>query len=431
MKRYVIIGTGAAGISAAEAIRSQDASGEIILITEERYGYYSRPGLAYLLTREVTEKSLYPFTKADFQRLNAQVVMARITRIEPAAHRIESDRGKVWTYDRLLIATGSAALPLKIPGMQLEGVLKLDNLDDVHHILKLAGRGRTAVVAGGGITALELLEGLVAHGVKTHYFLRGDRYWSNVLDAVESQIVEEQLQEDGVQIHRHSEIAEILGKGGRVVGVKTTDGKTLRCNLVGIAIGVRPRSELGQAANLKIERGIVVNHYLETSAADVFAAGDVAQVLDPLTDKYYLDTLWGLARKQGHAAGMSMAGRLTPFVRPAPFNVTRLAGITTTIIGMVGHGLDADVIGIARGDSETWRMLPDALTAQFDHKINRLRMMLGPKHILGAVVMGDQTISRPLEDLITHQIDITPIRQQLLAPDAPLAAIISQFVTSQ
>jgi NADPH-dependent 2,4-dienoyl-CoA reductase/sulfur reductase-like enzyme len=268
-------------------------------------------------------------------------------------------------------------------------------------------------------------------GVRMHYLLRGDRYWGNVLDEAESRIVEMRLKHEKVQLHFFSEIAEILGRRGRVSGVRIIgrDSKeeTLRCDIVGAAIGVRPQAGLAQDAGLRVERGILVNDRLQTSAEDIFAAGDVAQVYDPLTGKHVLDTLWSTAREQGRAAGLNMAGVHAPFKRTIPFNVTRLAGLTTTIIGVVGRGPDADVQGIVRGDSETWRQLPDAIAAQTQFDVNRLRLMIGQRTLLGAVVMGDQTLSRPLEDLIGRQVDITPIREQLQRPGAPLGELITNY----
>ena len=102
---------------------------------------------------------------------------------------------------------------LQNSNLELDGIVKLDDLADARAILKLARRNRTAVVVGGGITALEIAEGLLARGVQTHYFLRGERYWSNVLDASEAQIVEQRLEEHGLILHRHTEVSEILSRG--------------------------------------------------------------------------------------------------------------------------------------------------------------------------------------------------------------------------
>jgi NAD(P)H-nitrite reductase large subunit len=425
--KYVIIGSGVAGIAAIEAIRSVDAIGEIHMVGDDPYGYYSRPGLAYYLTGELHDKALFPRTAEDYRRMKFRFVKGRVSKIMREAHALELDGGTSVFYDRLLIAVGAQAVPLDVPGANLEGVLKLDHMQDAKRILKLARRGRTAVVVGGGITALELVEGLLARGVKVHYLLRGDRYWSNVLDEQESRIIEHRLQEDGVRLHHHAEVIEIVGNNGRVNGVRFLDGKTLKCDLVAYAIGIRPRLELAKQAQLAVDRGILVNEYLQTNDPDVFAAGDVAQAYDPLTGRSILDSLWGPAREQGYTAGLNMAGRKTAYIKSPPFNVTRLAGLTTTIIGTVGRGRDDDLVGIARGDSETWRQLPEAIVAQTGFEVNRLRVLVGEKNLLGAIVMGDQKLSFPLEKIISGRVDISPIREKLLVPNARIADVIAEF----
>jgi len=427
MTNFVIIGTGPAGIAASQAIRQRDAKARITIIGDEPYGYYSRPGLAYYLTGEIPEKSLYPFAKEEFKELKLRVLNSRVQAIHPGEKKVETIAGEYLNYDRLLIAVGAGAARAKTPGADLEGVVVLDNLDDVRKIRKMTRRVRSAVVVGGGITALELVEGLVSRGVKTHYFLRGDRYWSNVLDETESRIIEHRLKEDGVNIHYHTEMAEILGNRGRVSGISTKKGEGIKCKLVAIAIGIRPRIKLAQKAGIETDRGILVDEYLRTNEPDIFAAGDIAQVYDPHTGKSVIDSLWGPAREQGHAAGLNMTGSATPYIKAVPFNVTRLAGLTTTIIGTVGRGIDKDLIGIARGDSETWRQLPEAIAAQSDFDVNRLRIMVGKKHLIGAIVMGDQTLSQPLHRMITRQADITPLRQKLLDPQNRLGELITDF----
>ncbi|MBK8617941.1 MAG: NAD(P)/FAD-dependent oxidoreductase [Anaerolineales bacterium] len=195
--RYVIIGAGVAGYAAIEAIRSVDKAGEIIMISDDPHGYYSRPGLAYYLTGELQDKALYPRTLEDYKKIKFSFHKCRVTRILRSEHALEIEGKPRLTYDKLLIAVGARALPLKVPGSKLDGVVKLDHLTDAQNILKLAKSGKTAVVVGGGITALELTEGLLARGMKVHYLLRGDRYWSNVLDQRESKVVEGRLQAEG------------------------------------------------------------------------------------------------------------------------------------------------------------------------------------------------------------------------------------------
>ena len=427
---YLIIGSGVAGIAAIEAIRSIDSASPITLIGDDPYGFYSRPGLAYYLTGELHDQALFPRTADDLRKLNFRYLQGRVVRILRADHTLElEDRTRV-SYDRLLIAVGAQALPLEVPGADLDGVLKLDHMSDAKLMLKHARRGKTAVVVGGGITALELVEGLRSRGMKVHYLLRGDRYWSNVLDEQESRIIEHRLQEEGVVLHHHAEVIEVVGRNGKVSGVRLLNGKILTCDLVAYAIGIRPRVELAKQAGLAIDRGILVNEYLQTNDPAIFAAGDVAQAYDPLSGRSILDSLWTPARQQGYHAGLNMAGKKTAYLKAPPFNVTRLAGLTTTIIGTVGRGHDHDLVGIARGDSETWRQLPECIVAQTGFEVNRLRLLVGQKTLLGAIVIGDQKLSLPLEKMISNKVDIMPIREKLLTPDAKIGDVIAEFWAS-
>jgi nitrite reductase (NADH) large subunit len=425
--RYAIIGSGVAGIAAIEAIRSVDGSGEITLIGDDPYGYYSRPGLAYYLTGEIHDQLLFPRQREYFQKLNFRYLRANVKRILRDQHYLEVEGHIYVSYDRLLLALGAHAVPLEVLGSKLEGVVKLDHLNDANQIIKMTRKGKTAIVVGGGITALEIVEGLVARGMKVHYLLRGDRYWSNVLDVQESKIVEDRLKGEGVKLHYQSEIVEIIGKHNRVSAVRLQDGTILKCDLVAYAIGVRARTRLAKEIALGVDRGILVNEYMQTNDPDIFAAGDVAQVYDPITKSFVLDSLWSPAQEQGNIAGLNMAGQKKTYSKSVSFNVTRLAGLTTTVIGAVGRGRDDDLVGIARGDSETWRHLPDAIAAQTGFDVNRLRVLIGEKTLLGAIVMGDQTLSIPLEKLISNNVDISKIRDRLLAPNAKIADILARF----
>lgn len=422
---YLIIGAGAAGLGAAEAIEKADPNGKILIIGDEKEGSYSRPGLAYFITGELPEQQLKLHQLKRFKFLHARAVA-----LDPVVKQVTLHDNRVVPYNKVLIATGSTAFQPPIPGADLEGVVKLDTLADAREIIKRSrGFRRAAVVIGGGITALETVEGLIAKGVKTHYLLRGERYWRGVLDEAESKIVEHRLIEDGVKIHYHTETKQILGKKGKVVGIETKAGDIIKCSIVALCVGVRPQLALAKSAGLDTDRGILANEYLETSARDVYASGDVAQVYDPYSDRAVLDTLWPTARAQGAAAGRNMAGMNQPYKKTVPFNVTRLAGLTTTIVGTIGRGDDPDLLGIARGDSETWRHLPDILEAQSDFDVNRLRIAIGKTRFIGAIIMGDQKLSRPLANLIAQRADITGIRDSLLTPGAPIADIITDFWT--
>lgn len=427
MTRYIIIGSGAAGVSAAESIRELDPSGEISIYSSEKEGYYSRPALAYYLTREITRKSLFPRTKADFQMQGISLLHKKIIAIDPVQkHVIANDRSKI-PYDKLLLATGAVAVKPEIEGGNLENVVYLDSLAQTDRIVQRAKRVRKAIVVGGGITALEIVEGLSSRKVEVHFLLRGQHYWNRVLDPIESDLILSRLEHEGVYIHRNSSLLAIHGNRGRVSGVQMNNGAVIKAGMVAFAIGVQPRSDLLDTEGLVSNRGVLVNAHQETSLGDIYAAGDVAEVYDPDGESWVIDCLWPIARQQGIIAGKNMAGVTSAYLRRTPINVTRLSGLTTTIIGQVGSSKSAEESSIVRGESESWQLTPDAVICQNKFEVNRLRLMVGKDRIVGAVLIGDQTLSLILEDLIAGKISIKEIRGELTAPDANLAEILVNF----
>ncbi|NNJ09774.1 FAD-dependent oxidoreductase [Chloroflexales bacterium ZM16-3] len=424
---YVIVGSGVAGIAAAEALRARAPGASITIVTEDADGFYSRPGLAYYLSGTIPEKQLFLRSQADLRNLGLRWVQARATQIDVVGHRLVLADGRNLTYDKLLIATGARAAAPDCPGGDLDGVFTLDTLGDAKRLVRKANNSDQAVVVGGGITALELAEGLHARGVNVHYLLRGARYWSNVLDAEESHLVEDHLRSDGVELHYHARVRQALGKKGKLIAVETDSGEQISCQILAVAIGTRPHLDLARAAGIKVDRGILTDAYLRTSAPDILAAGDVAQVYDERSGIASLDTLWPTARAHGEAAAATMSGAPAPYQRTAAMNVTLIANIPTTIIGALGSGSDEDLVAIARGDSESWRGAKPAWVIVEQHEVNRVRLMLGERTISGALVMGDQTLSRPLHRLIAAEADISPIRDALLADQHAMPQLIAAF----
>jgi len=411
----VIVGGGIAGLSAAKTIRAADPRAQLTLVADERHLPYSRPGLAYYLANDIPQAQLFPWSATELRGLKAGFLHGQVVGLNTGSHILTLSDGRMLAYDALLLATGAPAVLPDIPGTQLQGVVTLDRLDDATSILSLAKRARRAVVVGGGITAVEIAEGLTARGVETHYLMRKERFWSQVLDPEESGLVEQGMVRHGIRLHYHTSVARVLGRRGRVKGVLTEQGESIACQIVGFAIGIRPRVELARAAGLLVDRGILTDEYLRTSAADVFAAGDAAQVFDPASGKHTLDSLWWMAADQGRAAGVNMAGGATPFLRGIPFNVTRIGGLIVTIVGHVGQASDdADLVSIVHGDSETWRDSLDSFAVHSDNPGSRIRLVVGEDSLVGAVILGDQTLSRPLTEMVRSRVPLGRLRQQLL-----------------
>jgi NAD(P)H-nitrite reductase large subunit len=433
MTRYLIVGNGAAGATAAETIRGQDPQGAITVVGAEPHPMYSRPGLAYVVIDEIPEAQVIARRPEWYRDRKIKLVHGTAVRVDPLGHQVHLADGQALAYDRLLIATGARAVPLPYPGANLDGVVFLDTLDGTRDMLRRIRKARRAVVIGGGITALEMAEGFVHHKLETHYFLRRDVLWASVFNAAESKLLEEQMRSHGVQIHFNTEAAEVLGdRRGRVVGVKLKDGKPVACDLVGAGIGVKPQLDLIAGAGLKTDKAILVNEFLEASAADVFAAGDCAQAWDPWTRKHMLDVLWPTAIAQGRAAGLNMAGGRQAYVKGVPFNACLLFGLHITAIGQLGGSRESDepevVQHISRGSSEVWATRPHAYTSAWhQHGANTLRLALSGDRLVGALVVGDQAVADALRFLIEEQIDIGPLRPLLAGGGPDLAWLIQQF----
>lgn len=426
--KYVFVGTGIAALSAAEAVRRRDPHAELIMLGREPHPFYSRPGLAYLLTGSIPERQLHLRSADELSQLGLDRRVAEVTAIDVARREVHVAGAAPIGYDRLLLAVGAAAIPPDFPGGDLDGVVQLDQLDQTRDIIARADKARAAVVVGGGPTALELAEGLAARDVEVHYFLRGARYWSSVLDAEESRRVENAVSEQGIILHHQTKVARAVGDDrGTLDWVETEAGDTVSCQLLAVAIGVRPRLELARAAGLAVGRGIRVDERFETSVPGVFAAGDCAEVADPVTGRGAVDSLWSTALAAGAIAGTAMAGAPAGYRRPPSLNVTRLGHITTTIIGAVGgRDGDGDLLTISRGDSLSWRVQPSAWSLTGDDPGRRIRVMVGPDTLLGAVVMNDPAAARALTRLVRQRTPLGPLRDALEAdPGSALTKLIA------
>jgi len=433
MRRYVIIGNGAAGITAAEELRRRDARASITIATDESHAMYSRPGLAYILTDEVSAAQAVARKPEWYARHHIQLVHSRAQRIDFGARQVELANGHSQPYDALLIAVGALAVAAPFAGGDLDGVVYLDNLDNTLDLIRRAKSARAAVVVGGGITALEMAEGLAHHNVETHYLVRKNNLWSALLNDHESRLVEKQIHHHGVHIHYGRETAEILGANGRVTGVKTNQGDVIACQIVGVAIGVKPNLALAKDTPLQIERGILTNEYLETNIPGVFAAGDCAQIYDAWSGQYCVDSLWPTAVASGQAAAANMTGAKHPYHKGVPFNAALLFGLHLTAIGQVaaaGRGGDEaeELQFISRGSSEVWAAKPGSgyTSAWADDGTSSQRLVVRDTAIVGALLLGNQRLADPLRDLIDKRVDISSVKSRLMAGGSILSDTVME-----
>jgi nitrite reductase (NADH) large subunit len=440
---YLIIGNGAAGVTAAETIRQHDALGQITVVGAEPYPMYSRPGLAYVLLNEIPSRQVISRQPEWYAHHHIQLVHGRAEHIQVAQHQVVLDTGHLLTYDRLLVATGARAIPPPFPGGELAGVVYLDTLGGTQDLMRRARRARRAVVIGGGITALELTEGLAHYGVETHYLVRRHRLWGRVFNDTESKLLEDRMRAHGIIIHYNAEVAEILGdKRGKVRDVRLKNGVELACNLVGVAIGVQPQIDLVRSTPIQVDRAILVNEFMESSVAGVYAAGDCAQVYDRWTQRHTLDILWPSAVAEGNAAGLNMTGRRYAYVKGTPFNTCLLFGLHITAIGQINPrrdtiepkadgtaGAEPEVIQhLSRGSSEVWFSNPRAYASAWSEDgPNTLRLVLSRDCLVGALVIGEQSLADPLRYMIENQINIRILGPYLRTGSRAMRQSLEQF----
>ncbi|MCA9938105.1 MAG: FAD-dependent oxidoreductase [Anaerolineales bacterium] len=432
---YVIVGNGAAGASAAETIRAHDAHSRITILTAEPSLMYSRPGLAYVATGEIPPRQVIARRAEWYEQLRLGLVYDAAERLDVVAQRVYLSNGDSLPYDKLLIATGARAAAPPYPDATLKGVVYLDTLEGTKELLRQARRGRKGVVIGGGITALEMVEGFLHRNVETHYFVRGDQLWGRVFNDTESALLEASMKAHGVHIHYRTEAEEILPTrwGHKVRAARLKGGGAFSCQLFGVAIGVTPSLELVRGTPLKLDRGILVNEYLETSVPHVFAAGDCAQVYDPWTRRHMLDVLWPSAVAEGQAAAMNMMGRRQPYEKGTPFNVCKLFGLHVTIIGQINPRSVGDeepeiVQHLSRGASETWFTRPRThVSAWAQDGPNTLRLVMDEDKLVGAMLIGEQTLADALRLLIQDEVDIFAIRPALQAGGDEMRRALLRF----
>ena len=433
--RYLIIGNGAAGVTAAETIRQHDSYGEITIVSAEPYPMYSRPGLAYVFINEISQKQVFARKPEWYQQMRLNLLFGTAVSLDVDRQEVRLEDGRILPYDRLLIATGARAVPPPYPGADLKGVHYLDTLDGTKALMKQSKRRRRAVVIGGGITALEMTEGLSHHGVDTHYFLRRNQLWGKVFNDAEAKILEERMRHHGVTIHYNTEATEILGdRRGRVRAVRLKNGEEFKCNIVGVAIGVRPLIDLVQNSPIKTDRAILVDETMQSSVRNVYAAGDCAQVYDSWTERHMLDILWPSAVAEGRAAALNMAGTTYKYEKGSPFNACLLFGLHITTMGQINPRNEDDADDpeilqfLSRGSSEVWYTYPRHYASAWSEEgANTIRLVLDGDYLVGALIVGDQSAADPLRYIIENRINFREIHSDFSIGGQALKRSVQQF----
>ena len=406
--KYLIIGNSAGGIGAAEAIREVDKKGAITIVSEEPYPAYSRPLIsAYLADRRPLEKML--FRPADFyERNRIQTILGqKVEQLDVGEHVIRLENGKKIAWEKLLLATGGSPVVPQIEGIDHSGVFTFGTLDEAKAIDRyLSQRVGRAVVIGGGLIGVSVTEALTKRGVKVSIVEMKERVLNTILDEEASALVEARLKKAGVEIITGHTVTAVSSYylSGEVTGVTLDDSRPIPCELVIVAIGVQPRTDLA-GTGIKVNRGIVVDRRMASSSADVYACGDVAEAYDFIYGESRLTPIWPNAYLWGRVAGFNMAGVPTEYTGGTAMNSLKYFGLAIVSAGMI-EPPDNSYEVLAEKRNHTYK-----------------KVILKDRLVVGMVFAGDIEKSGIVFSLMKDRVNVDGFKQALVADDFGLISL--------
>ena len=394
---FVVIGAGQAGGRAVEAMRGAGFTGRIVLVGAEPHLPYERPPLSKELLAGDGTPFQTMFDAAWFADRDIALHLGRrATAIVRSARHVMLDDGTALPYDKILFATGGAALTLAIPGIALPGVHTLRTIEDCRAIEGLLARNGRITVVGGGFIGLEIAASARLRGCAVTVLEYADRLMGRALPPEIGGIFAALHREKGVDLRLSTGIAAIEGDG-RVERVVTSSGDAIPADGVVIGVGIAPDTALATAAGLAVENGVVVDAYCRTSDPAIYAAGDVTRHFNPLLGRHIRLESWQNAQNQAIAAALNMCGQETPFAEVPwfwsdQFDVNlQVCGAPETWGGMIMRG------DIAARDGILFQRDGDTVTGAIG--LNRARDMRMVKRLMtagkapSAEQLADDTVS--------------------------------------
>jgi NAD(P)H-nitrite reductase large subunit len=415
---FVIVGDGIAGSSAAETLREQNPDATITVLTEEGEALYNR-----ILIKEfakgklpeapvsIHEPGWYDERDIDL-RLNTLV-----TQVDPEAHEVYTHEDETIGYDKLLVAAGGTPTQLPVDNSDAEGITHFWTFQDARQIKARADDADTGVVVGAGLLGIDLAAICGAQGVDANYLMRGDRWWRYALSAEGAEIIHDGLREFGVTPVFESGVDHFeTDDDGHVSAAVTPDGDTYECDWAGVAIGLDFNIEILQETDIETDNGIVVDEYMRTNLADVYAAGDITRYYDTILDEPAQNGSWGSAKEQGRIAALTMSedgdGPMDERPEgPEAFRWVSSYSITHFDFPFLsfGHPTIGDDHVERKYNEGEWR-----------------RVAIKDGQVVGGVLIGNLAPQSAFKELIREEVTVTGKEELLLEEEVDVEAFAAQ-----
>lgn len=410
---FLIVGGSAAGTTAAEVIRSLAPDASITIVSDEPHEEYSRVLLPQYITHKVNLEQIFLKKPEWYQEKNIVLLKGkRAKKLETSKKIVGLSSGEEIQYGKLLVAIGGEPVRLNARGADLGNIVYLRTIEDATRLIETARASKKATVVGGGLVSLDFAEGLAANGVSDITILVRDQYyWASKLDRDSSRLLQSVLEKNGMRVVCGEEVDHFDSRdtGSDVGAAVTKSGNKYECDLVAVGIGIKSDLSWLAGSAVKTDRAIETNEYLETSVADVYAAGDCAQFHDVIFDRQHIMGNWANATSQGAAVARNMAGERTVFESASSYSDSFFEG-TYSFVGVIDSDFADEVI--SRGSFESG-------------KISRIfvKTIGGVMRVVGATIINNPAEVAPLTAAVKNKLDISSYREKLSDPNFDLRSL--------
>lgn len=392
MRRYLIAGGWTAGIAAAQRLRALDPSSDITVVEAEPELYYARPDLIDYIAGRKTRSQLMMHDLAWYAENGISLIRAhRVQSIAPQNHQVTLEDGTSLSYDRLLLSNGASPFVPPLPGANEPGVFTLRTLSDADSMLERIAPGQNVVIVGGGVLGLEVARAFTERGMNATVIENSGRLLSRQLDQASADMLADHLHGLGITAFLNAECQEITVRDHEATGVLIKDGRTAIGAFVLLSTGVRPNLDLAKEAGIATGRGIQVDDSLQTSAPDVYAAGDVIE---------HRSRLYGiippcLEQARVAAQNMFVPGSAT-YEGSVMSNSLKTCGVEVLSMGNVNPTEDQHLQTIVAREDGVYR-----------------KVVLDGGTLVGVILYGTTAGARQLQQAMRSAADVTRFQEQL------------------